>query len=290
MLDGPVAAYLGIFFCSPCADSAPDAGVAPVEANAWRFMVTKYSFCFSEGLTLPRRAGLDDILGVAFVRTVCKREPLKRVYMVVRFAFFFTSIALIGLSVGCGHKGSLGKKGLGGPIVVSRLSAEVVDPRSLLSMNSLVVQRPRYSSPSATTIPEEELLRVVREVAGQTLSMKLLPSSTSEAKADGLLQTEIVELRELRGSSVGGEPAAVAMKMTIARASDRRPIWQAMYVDRQQALSDNWLKVGQRIGRGGTGAGYVSAETLFRNGVTESLEDFNRRRDAQFQVEGVAGK
>ncbi len=205
-----------------------------------------------------------------------------------RFTFFTLSLTLITAVVACGPKGALGKKGLSGPIVVSRLSAEVLNPRLLLSVNSLSLQRPRYASPSATTISEDELYRVVREVAGETLSMKVFAAPGSDAKADGILQTEVVELRELRGSSMGGEPAAVAIRMTIASASDRRPIWQAMYVDRQQAMSDNWLKLGQRMGPGGTGAGYVSAETLFRNGVTESLTDFNRRRDAQFQAEGTS--
>lgn len=205
-----------------------------------------------------------------------------------RFTFFTLLLTLITAVIGCGPKGALGKKGLSGPIVVSRLSAEVLNPRLLLSLNSLSLQRPRYASPSATTISEDELFRVVREVAGETLSMKVLAAPGSDAKADGILQTEVVELRELRGSSMGGEPAAVAIRMTIASASDRRPIWQAMYVDRQQAMSDNWLKLGQRMGPGGTGAGYVSAETLFRNGVTESLADLNRRRDAQFQAEGTA--
>jgi hypothetical protein len=76
--------------------------------------------------------------------------------------------------------------------------------------------------------------------------------------------------------------------MSVKRAKDKINVWQASYVNRQEALSDNLLKIGQRIGAGGTGAGFVGAEALFRLGVNDSLQDFNRRRDAQFQTDGPA--
>lgn len=176
----------------------------------------------------------------------------------------------------------------GVPVVVSPLASAVHDAELLLSINSLSIEKPTYISRSSTTVPEEELLRVVREVAAQTLSMKLIPAGGASSLADGILQTEVIELRELRGSSVGGDPAAVAIRMSVKLAKDKRPVWQASYVNRQEALSDNWLKIGQRIGAGGTGAGFVGAEALFRLGVNDSLQDFNRRRDAQFQREAPA--
>ncbi len=192
--------------------------------------------------------------------------------------------------VGCSHRSTTprGESRLAPPLVVSPLAASVDDPRLLLSINSLSIDMPRYSSRSVTTIPEGELLRVVQEVAAQTLSMKLLSGGAPSSSADGILQTEVLELRELRGSSVGGEPAAVAIRLSIKRSRDKRTVWTASYVNRQEALSDNWLKIGQRIGAGGTGAGFVGAEALFRRGIGDSLQDFNRRRDAQFQSEGPA--
>ena len=181
-----------------------------------------------------------------------------------------------------------GEKRAGVPVVVSPLASSVEDPRLLLSINSLSIEKPIYTSRSATTVSEDELLRVVREVAAQTLSMKLIPGGGASSSADGILRTEVIELRELRGSSVGGDPAAVAIRMSVKRAKDKINVWQASYVNRQEALSDNLLKIGQRIGAGGTGAGFVGAEALFRLGVNDYLQDFNRRRDAQFQTDGPA--
>ena len=177
------------------------------------------------------------------------------------------------------------------PIVVSPLAAQVDDTRQLLSINSLAIAKPTYLTASPTTISEDSLLQVVREVASETLSMKLVSGDVGAEKksvvADGVLRTEVLELEALRGSSVGGEPAAVSMRMLVVRKGESRPVWQASYVYRQEQLSDNWLKIGDRIGRGGTGPGWVSAQDLFKRGVTEALEDFNRRRDAQFQSEGA---
>ena len=52
-------------------------------------------------------------------------------------------------------------------------------------------------------------------------------------------------------------------------------------------MAENWLKLGDRLGPEGSGAGWITAQEIFRRGVTLSLQDFNSRRDAQFQAERV---
>lgn len=174
-------------------------------------------------------------------------------------------------------------------IVVSPLSTQVTDPKQLLSINSLLVERPAFTGASSSGLSEDGLFSVVREVADETLSMKVVESEGSgrrgsPPKADGVLKTEIIALEDLRGSTVGGDPAKVAFRMTVSPTTGGGPVWQAHYFYHQEPLADNWLKLGQRVGKDGSGAGWASAESLFRKGVTLSLQDFNSRRDAQFQV------
>lgn len=171
-------------------------------------------------------------------------------------------------------------------IVVSPLSVQVDDPKLLLSVNSVLIEKPAFRGAVHSNASEEGLLSVVREVAEETLSMKVVGPSKNiggKAQVDSVLRTDIVTMDDLKGSSVGGEPARVAFRMGIYSGTDQRPVWQANYVYQQEAMADNWLKLGDRLGRDGSGAGWITAQEIFKRGVTQSLEDFNRRRDSQFQ-------
>ena len=171
-------------------------------------------------------------------------------------------------------------------IVVSPLSVQVDDPKLLLSVNSVLIEKPAFRGAVHSSASEEGLLSVVREVAEETLSMKVVGPSKNiggKAQVDSVLRTDIVTMDDLKGSSVGGEPARVAFRMGIYSGTDQRPVWQANYVYQQEAMADNWLKLGDRLGRDGSGAGWITAQEIFKRGVTQSLEDFNRRRDSQFQ-------
>lgn len=117
--------------------------------------------------------------------------------------------------------------------------------------------------------------------ADEALAMKVV-SASAAAKADAELNTEVLSYQEREGSKFGGEPATVSFLMTISRVSDGAQVWQANYFFRQEALSDNWLKIGQRYGSNGTGSGWLSARELFDRGVSAALADFADRRDDQF--------
>ena len=171
-------------------------------------------------------------------------------------------------------------------IVVSPLSVQVDDPKLLLSVNSISIEKPSFRGVVHSNASEDGLLVVVREVAEETLSMKVVGPSTTvggAGQADSILRTEVVTMDDLRGSSVGGEPARVAFRMGIYAGPTQRPVWQANFVYQQEAMAENLLKLGDRLGREGSGAGWITAQEIFKRGVTQSLEDFNRRRDSQFQ-------
>jgi len=197
------------------------------------------------------------------------------------------SVMLLSFVLGaCGDPGRrAGQPAKESGVVVSPLSVDVQEPSKLLSVNVLSVEKPLFRGVLTTTVSEEGLQGIVREVAEETLSMKIVDGAKTERalNADGVLRTEVLTMEELKGSSVGGEPARVAFRMGVYRRGVPQALWQANYVFRQEAISDNWLKLGDRVGKGGSGAGWITAQEIFRRGVTTALRDLNERRDAQFQ-------
>jgi hypothetical protein len=115
--------------------------------------------------------------------------------------------------------------------------------------------------------------------------MKVVEGKKAGVQADSVLRTEIVTMEDLKGSAVGGTPARVAFRMGIYTVSNGRPVWQAQYAYQQEGMAENWLKIRDRLGRDGSGAGWITAQEIFRRGVSQSLQDLNSRRDSQFQAE-----
>ena len=97
-----------------------------------------------------------------------------------------------------------------------------------------------------------------------------------------VLLTELQTFRDRDGSAIGGDPAIVAFTMTIKSVTTGEEIWKAQYFYQQEALSDNWLKLGDRLGANGTGAGWASGRDLLERGVEASVSDFGTRRESQF--------
>jgi len=192
------------------------------------------------------------------------------------------------LAFGCASKGSRqasNSSSTNRGIVVSPLAVQVDDAKRLLQVNSIKVEKPVFLGVSQSGISEDGLLSIVREVAHETLSMKVVDGAKIGGKADSVLKTEVVTMEELKGSAVGGTPARVAFRMAIYTGSNPKPVWQAQYAYQQEAMAENWLKIRDRLGRDGSGAGWITAQEIFRRGVTQSLQDLNSRRDSQFQTE-----
>lgn len=203
---------------------------------------------------------------------------------------FASILGLVMVVTGCVSKGarqsastSSGSRG----IVVSPLAAQVSDPKRLLAVNAIGIEKPVFAGVVHSNVSEEGLLSILREVAGETLSMKVLGGANAAAPGGSVLRTEIVTMEDLKGSAVGGTPARVAFRMGVYTGRDVNPVWQANYAYQQEAMAENWLKLGDRLGPEGSGAGWITAQEIFRRGVTLSLQDFNSRRDAQFQAERV---
>jgi hypothetical protein len=127
---------------------------------------------------------------------------------------------------------------------------------------------------------------MVARTAREVMTLKIVdPSERREQgvpKADGILRTEIVQFQDRQGSAIGGEPATVSFRMSVVSAATNAQIWDAQYFYRQEPLSDNLLKLRDRLGTSGSGAGWVSGHGLLQRGFSAAIEDFNRRREQQF--------
>jgi hypothetical protein len=165
------------------------------------------------------------------------------------------------------------------------LSSQIVDPVGLGSVNTIKIERPLLSSTSKVTkLSPIDAFNVVQRIASETMTLKVVGSAASGDVADAILKTEILRFDERQGSSFGGEPAVVSFRMRLESSVKGRLLWSAQYFLRQEAVSENLLRIGERTGPGGLGAGWVSAREVFERGVKESLVDLNNKREGLFLV------
>jgi hypothetical protein len=102
--------------------------------------------------------------------------------------------------------------------------------------------------------------------------------------ADAVLHTELLRFEERQGSAIGGEPAVISFKMTMKTGASGVEVWSAQYFFRQEALSENLLRINERIGKDGLGAGWRSANDVFQRGVSAALQDFSSQRERRYLV------
>lgn len=170
--------------------------------------------------------------------------------------------------------------------VADPLTTNVARGELLKGINSLEIAMPVLPSGVSRSLSHEDARAMVTRTAREVLTLKLIDSQSASDKAvrraDGILKTEIVQYQDRQGSAIGGEPATVSLRMSVVSSSDSSVVWNAQYFYRQEPLTDNLLKLGDRLGTSGSGAGWISGPGLLRRGFTAALEDFNRRREQQF--------
>lgn len=165
------------------------------------------------------------------------------------------------------------------------LRSQIVDPVGLGSVNSIRIERPVISSGAKLTrFSLIEAYQMVQRIASETMTLRVVEAGAVGEGADAVLKTEILRFDERQGSSFGGEPAVVSFKMRLESAKMGRLLWSAQYFLRQEAAVENLLRLGERMGPGGLGAGWVSARAVFESGVKESLVDLNSKREGLFLV------
>ncbi len=191
-------------------------------------------------------------------------------------------------------------------ITTTPLSVRVADANQLATVAAVLVLPPTFSGgmegkpPTPSYVGEGLESIAARELSVTVLGQRWISESPERARlvrelprmpslsalqrhgVDAALRTEVTSFVERRGSSVGGDPAAVSFVMTLVRASDARELWQGTYSYGQTFLSDNVLQLGDVVGERRRGPGWASGREIFEAGVSSALRDLNARREQQF--------
>ncbi len=182
-------------------------------------------------------------------------------------------------------------------VVASPLTAQLLDSDVLASVNSIAIAPPSFgSSASAGALSADEANSVIERIAREKMTLKVVSSQRGKtglsqeafAQADAVLRTEILRFDRRQGSAIGGEPAVVSFRMNLEPRGRRSPMWSAQYFLRQEAVSENLLRLGERVGSAGLGAGWNSAQEVFERGVGAALADLNAQRERQFLATGAS--
>lgn len=184
-------------------------------------------------------------------------------------------------------------------VVASPLTAQLIDSGALASVNSIAIAPPALMyADSQGGLSVDDASDVIERIAREKMTLKVLSApregksglsrsglgKDTPALADAILRTEILRYDRRQGSAFGGEPAVVSFRMNLEQSGKRSPMWSAQYFLRQEALSENLLRLGERVGPAGLGAGWKSAEEVFERGVAAALADLNAQRERQFIV------
>lgn len=185
------------------------------------------------------------------------------------------------------------------PAMVSNpLKTEVLRPELLSAINSVEIESPvMKQGVSAKVISPQDARGIISNAAAENLTLRLVsnPNSALGGKgvvvpgasaADAVLKTEILRFDERQGSAFGGEPSVVSFRMTMYSPRAKADLWNAQYFMKQEALSENLLKIRERVGPSGLGAGWSTAHEVFKQGVNQALLDFNSSREQRFIAKG----
>jgi hypothetical protein len=179
-------------------------------------------------------------------------------------------------------------------VVASPLTVQLMDASALAAVNSIAITRPTFMYGNAPGgISADDAGGVIERIAREKMTLKVLGAARGSKpgiatdtpmQADAILRTEILRFDQRQGSAFGGEPAVVSFRMNLESREKHSPMWSAQYFLRQEAVSENLLRLGERVGPAGLGAGWKSAHEVFERGVGAALVELNTQRERQFLV------
>lgn len=193
--------------------------------------------------------------------------------------------------------GCAGYSALGGPgkLVNPSLMSATANPRELVTLNTLCVSalvpsRDAKISPETLSSLDHELARALQASSGleiKSLATQKIGKSGSQRPSnakgcDAVMNTDLHQYVERSGGAYGSNsPALVDMAMQIRRVSDSRVLWEGTYVYRDAALSENLLRLPQRL-ETDNGLSWRRADELAREAFEATAHDISKRREEAF--------
>lgn len=163
------------------------------------------------------------------------------------------------------------------PLVVEQGAAEAISGSEDAMYDKLV--NAIKTEMSIEAIPVRDTKKIIAE-SGMYPHAKWLTES-ARMGLDGMLVLRLHNYNLRKGSAVGAdEGASVGFLMSVYRVADGKELWRGNYYFQDKALSENIF----RLSRSGE-KGWVSAETLFEQGLQLAIRDFALKR-----VEAFSGK
>ncbi|MBX7145665.1 MAG: hypothetical protein K1X79_14535 [Oligoflexia bacterium] len=168
---------------------------------------------------------------------------------------------------------------------------ELLRVNSVLLLPSLMEERTKGSGILPSSL-DAEFESLVREALSIDIigGKKTRPLNTSLKAADlvkrfrpdATLQLRLYTYKERKGSAVGvSEPASVGFELSLLRASDAATVWNASFFKQDEALTDNLLRLDERI-KSSDAPQWSTAQNMLKSGLRQALQDLADRRVAQF--------
>lgn len=194
----------------------------------------------------------------------------------------------------------------GGPGKAVPVSAQVEQelPGAILSVHSVYIAPVTFEQGVKNTQALSEILTgTVRRDARKSLDIEVLEAEAAEPAfkgtsvqafiqearrygetlgAEAVLFTQVQQFTTRIGSAAAAERGAhVAFTMELRSVSGGDVVWKGSYSFRDQALSQNFLRLGERVKEEGR-SGWWTAEELFDRGAGELLTRLQNDRIQQF--------
>ena len=213
----------------------------------------------------------------------------------------FRIIAIVGIVIGAEACAGFSLTGGPGSVTPKHLQTQVLNSSGLAKVQAVEVT-PLNSIPVLSSGELRSIKVLAESVVRSELHLEIVreldrssDGRRGEAGAGGALgkennvppgarlSTTITAFTDLVGGSFGGDQTAeVGIEVVLVSSSEGLKLWQGSYYFKDQPLSNNWFRIGDRLSGGGAGMRFRTAPQLFEKGYRELIEQLSSDREALF--------
>jgi hypothetical protein len=199
-----------------------------------------------------------------------------------RTLFTLHGVLLIGLITACSTSQN-------GSIVAPRLQSEK-KVGDLVHVNSVLIAPIKIEDHSLAGERASDVSRAIVQAVTEELTMEVVDGTkNSNARAaakspalaaDAILQITLHRYTERQGSRIGAsQPAEVYADFILQSSRTELELWRASFRVKDEALSDNLLRIKDKIKDKGT---FRTARDLLLSGVRDACRNLGEKRLEQF--------